>query len=96
MGIFGRSDDTSELEKRITRLEGQVQQLTQLVHSLTSDSAPGTWPAVPSSGNLAEQPDWLFEVRSLLAQGKKIDAIKRAREAAGLGLKEAKDYVEGL
>ena len=32
----------------------------------------------------------------LLAQGKKIDAIKRTREATGLGLKEAKDYVEGL
>ncbi len=96
MGIFGRSDDTSELEKRIMRLEGQVQQLTRLMQALTSDSALDTWPALPSSGNLAEQPDWLFEVRSLLAQDKKIEAIKRTREATGLGLKEAKDYVEGL
>jgi ribosomal protein L7/L12 len=36
------------------------------------------------------------ELRALLAAGRKIDAIKRAREATGLGLKEAKDLVEQL
>ena len=36
------------------------------------------------------------ELRALLAAGRKIDAIKRAREATGLGLKEAKDLVEGV
>jgi ribosomal protein L7/L12 len=36
------------------------------------------------------------EVHALLAAGNKIQAIKRVRELTGLGLKEAKDYVEAL
>jgi ribosomal protein L7/L12 len=36
------------------------------------------------------------EVRILAAAGEKIQAIKRVRELTGLGLKEAKDYVELL
>jgi len=35
-------------------------------------------------------------LRMLLTAGKKIQAIKEFREASGLGLKEAKDYVENL
>ncbi len=38
----------------------------------------------------------LNEVRALLARGNKIEAIKRYRELTGLGLKEAKDFVELL
>jgi hypothetical protein len=34
------------------------------------------------------------QVRSLLLQGKKIEAIRIYREASGLGLKESKDAVE--
>jgi Ribosomal protein L7/L12 C-terminal domain len=40
------------------------------------------------NGELKEQ------VRSLLLQGNKIEAIKIYREATGLGLKESKDAVE--
>jgi hypothetical protein len=36
------------------------------------------------------------EVRRLLAAGRKIDAIKFVREKNGIGLKEAKDYVEAI
>ncbi|QIS10185.1 ribosomal protein bL12 [Nocardia arthritidis] len=36
----------------------------------------------------------LTEVGELMAQGKKIQAIKRYRELTGLGLKDAKDAVE--
>jgi len=36
------------------------------------------------------------ELRSLLRQGRKIDAIKRYREQTGVGLREAKDAVEAL
>jgi ribosomal protein L7/L12 len=50
----------------------------------------GRTPTVPSaSGNKAE-------VAELLARGKKIEAIKLVREQTGLGLKEAKDFVETL
>ncbi|HEY0603160.1 MAG TPA: ribosomal protein L7/L12 [Herpetosiphonaceae bacterium] len=37
-----------------------------------------------------------YEIRRFLAQGNKIQAIKRVRELTGLGLKESKDYVDQL
>ncbi len=40
--------------------------------------------------------DIVGEVRRLLAENKKIEAIKRVREHTGLGLKEAKDLVEAF
>ena len=36
------------------------------------------------------------DARALLAAGHKIEAVKRVRELTGMGLKEAKDYVETL
>lgn len=36
------------------------------------------------------------ELKKLIVVGKKIQAIKELREATGLGLKEAKDYVDNL
>jgi ribosomal protein L7/L12 len=52
-------------------------------------------PAPPAGNDDLAAPD-LAEVSALLAGGNKIAAIKRLRELTGLGLKEAKDYVEGL
>ena len=45
--------------------------------------------AAPSEADLAE-------IRTLAARGDKIEAIKRYRERTGVGLKEAKDFVEAL
>ena len=42
------------------------------------------------------EPEWEASVRALIQQGNKIAAIKACREATGLGLKEAKDYVESM
>ncbi len=36
------------------------------------------------------------EVYSLLARGRKIEAVKKVRELTGMGLQEAKDYVDSL
>jgi ribosomal protein L7/L12 len=36
------------------------------------------------------------ELRNLVLDGKKIKAIKRYRDLTGIGLKEAKDYVDKL
>lgn len=36
------------------------------------------------------------EVRDLVGRGQSIEAIKRVREATGLGLKEAKDVVDHI
>jgi ribosomal protein L7/L12 len=48
----------------------------------------------PSSSQFSAQA--LEEIRSLLEHGNKIGAIKRVRELTGLGLKEAKDYVDSI
>lgn len=40
--------------------------------------------------------DVVSEVRRLLSNGRKIEAIKYVREQTGMGLKEAKEYVESL
>jgi len=36
------------------------------------------------------------ELKSLVSEGKKIEAIKRYRKATGLGLKESKEYIDSL
>jgi len=36
------------------------------------------------------------EIKSLVGEGKKIKAIKRYRMVTGLGLKEAKDYIDRI
>lgn len=36
------------------------------------------------------------QLRSLIAESKKIEAIKKCRIVTGFGLKEAKDYVDNL
>ena len=46
----------------------------------------------PASGS----PQWLVEAQQLAQLGQLIQAIKLFREHTGLGLKEAKDLVEGV
>lgn len=40
--------------------------------------------------------DWQRDVRTLLAQGQKIEAIKLVRGQTNCGLKDAKEFVEAL
>jgi ribosomal protein L7/L12 len=51
---------------------------------------------IPSAAPQAQIPDTMLmqQAHALLSQGRKIDAIKKVREATGWGLKEAKDYIE--
>ena len=51
-------------------------------------ASPAAIPVLP--------PEILEEVRTLVGQGRKIDAIKRVREVTHFGLGEAKDLVERL
>ncbi|MCB2015417.1 MAG: ribosomal protein L7/L12 [Sphingobium sp.] len=52
---------------------------------------------VPSAPQLAAlTPEIEGEIREMVAAGKKIEAIRLARETTGMGLKEAKEYVERL
>jgi large subunit ribosomal protein L7/L12 len=108
MGIFGGSAqdqvDLAHVNDRLARLESALASLQAQVASLTTGAvaagAPnplaGTDPgAVPYGNNVAGGP-WLEEVLRLKNSGKLINAIKLYRENTGVGLKEAKDIVEGM
>ncbi|WP_252250014.1 50S ribosomal protein L7/L12 [Clostridium sp. ZBS13] len=36
------------------------------------------------------------EIKNLILEGKKVEAIKKYRNASGLGLKESKEYIDSL
>lgn len=52
--------------------------------------------AVPSPTATTNGGVWQQEVRGLLAQGQKLQAIKLVRQQTGSGLKDAKDFVEAM
>ena len=96
--------DLSQVNDRLTRLESALASLQAQVASL-STGAPttganplaGTDPgAVPYGNNIDAGGPWLEEVRALKNSGKLIQAIKVYRENTNVGLKEAKDTVEGM
>ncbi len=66
-----------------------------LLRSRTNTADRPAAPAQPPA-NVALSAGSLAEVRRLLAAGNKIQAIKEVRDQTGLGLKEAKDYVDAL
>ena len=45
---------------------------------------------------MTDEPTSLEEIKQLLRQGQKIQAIKKLRESSGIGLKEAKEQVEAI
>jgi ribosomal protein L7/L12 len=63
----------------------------QAVEMIEGGKPPQAEPAAPIGDDQA-----LRAVSGLVAKGNKIEAIKRYREATGLGLKEAKDAVDAL
>jgi ribosomal protein L7/L12 len=109
MGIFGGSAqdqvDLAHVNERLDRLESALASLQAQVAALTSGAVAagrpnplaGTDPGdVPYGNNVGASGPWLDEVRALKAGGDKIEAIKVYRQHTGLGLKEAKDAVEGM
>ncbi len=95
MGLSGNGN-TDDLEARVARLEAQVAALMPL---LDIDQTPTTWQqqdVPPASAGLSALPVVDADIARVAARGNKIEAIKLAREKYGLGLKEAKDYVEGM
>jgi ribosomal protein L7/L12 len=101
--LAGINDRLARLESAVASLQGQLASLTTgavaaggpagVVANPLAGADPG---AVPYGNNIAAGGPWLDEVRSLKAQGKLINAIKVYREHTGVGLKEAKDTVEGM
>ncbi|MBR7834723.1 ribosomal protein L7/L12 [Actinospica durhamensis] len=99
-----------ETAQRIERLEYVVGMLCrqlglnpdvllsgQATLSRISDAVPPgyTAPAAKPTGGPAGAPNLPPEFYEYLRQGRKIQAIKVYREATGVGLKAAKDFVDG-
>jgi len=96
MGIFGDSgsrDDYLQLEARVAGLETMVAQLAGTVAALSA-TGPAPVAGVPAVPVTAQR--WELEARVLKQAGKFIDAVKVVRDATNWGLKEAKDFVDGL
>jgi large subunit ribosomal protein L7/L12 len=107
MGIFRASAqdqvDLGAVNERLARLESAVASLQGQVATLTTGAvaAGGSVPYAGSptdvsAGALPADGAWLQEVRALKESGKVINAIKLYREHTDVGLKEAKDAVEGM
>ena len=56
----------------------------------------GSMLGTAASTSVANAGAWQQEVRNLILQGQKIEAIKLVRQQTHAGLKDAKDYVEAL
>jgi ribosomal protein L7/L12 len=101
MGLFGSAQDQvdlSGLTERITKLESAVASLQSQIVALTTGAvaANGGVPYAGEPGSLAAAGEWMAEVRALKANGQLINAIKVYRQHTLVGLKEAKDAVEGM
>ena len=89
--MFGRD---KQLQARVDHLAREVRVLEDLVARLAHRAGVGTAELAQLRGQT--QPGITPEIRSLVAQGKHIPAIKAYREATGAGLKEAKDAIDAL
>lgn len=102
MGIFGGDatrEDYLRLEARVRALEETVARLSDVRRSAAP--APPVRPGLPAAGLVADSAGgatlpWLIEARTLVAQRKKIQAVKVVKEATRWSLKDAKDYVDRL
>ena len=99
------ADKTLSKDELITAIEGMtVLELSELVHALeekfgVSAAAPMAMAAAPAAAASADAPaeeeKTAFDVILSAVGDKKIQVIKVVRSLTGLGLKEAKDVVDG-
>ncbi|GGF62536.1 hypothetical protein GCM10010912_04600 [Paenibacillus albidus] len=85
--VFRLQARLNELSSDVARLEGRSE-----AYPLSKQDAAATIYV----DDRALAPDLEQRLRYLLADGKKIQAIKELREAKDLKLKEAKDYVDAM
>lgn len=88
-GVRDWSDRAAQVEREFHNQKNDVAALRRLFG--IPPSAPAPAETVLTLSTL--QPHHLKELRELVAAGLKIDAIKRARQLTGCGLKEAKEFV---
>lgn len=80
--MYHSSGDKKQIQRLERKLKKSERLLEQIAEKLEID--------INSISNEDE------DIVKLIQQKRKIEAIKRAREIYGFGLKEAKDYVEDL
>jgi ribosomal protein L7/L12 len=91
-----RTGQKIEAIKRVRELTGMgLKEAKDYVDALERGETPMPPETTPLAGPLAPE-EMDYAARTLTAQGNKIAAIKLVREQTGMGLKEAKDYVDGL
>jgi len=86
MGLFESFDQDKKADEILARLERIEQKLDSIL-----EARGGYEGAATGSSATLEQ-----EVLELLRDGRKIEAIKYYRGKTGVGLKDAKDWVEAL
>lgn len=93
MGLFGGGD--ADLRRRVQELERRVAALERALGGRPPEPA-GELTEAPGVEILAPQSGVSEMVRQLAIGGNKIAAIKLLRDETGLGLRAAKDVVDGL
>lgn len=88
--LIGMQARINELKYDVARLEGRPE-----AYPLTKQAASAPVYAKPLN-TLEIAPELEQRLQLLLAGGKKIEAIKELRDATGLSLKAAKDYVDAM
>ena len=95
------SDTKPKFDEFVTWIEGlTVLELSKLVKTLeerlgVSAAAPAAAAAAPAAAAAVVEEQTEFDVILVEAGANKIGAIKEVRTITGLGLKDAKDLVEG-
>jgi ribosomal protein L7/L12 len=91
--IGDRNTQIETLTDTITKLEFQLNEAKSAVPTAPAPLAtPHSHEVYPREVS----PTQLREILALVNQGRKIDALKLHREITGLGLKEAKDFIDKL
>ncbi|MDN4602209.1 hypothetical protein P5G61_13325 [Paenibacillus sp. F6_3S_P_1C] len=90
--VISLQTQLNELKRDVERLENEAGSTAHFPLSHNASSV-NVSPPPPSQADLTELDR---ELQALAQQGKKIIAIKKAREARNLSLKDAKEYVESL
>lgn len=89
--MFG---EKKQLQARVDSLAREVRVLEDLVAGLAHRAGVG--PAELATLRGDTRPGITPEIRALVAQGKKIPAIKAYRIETGAGLKEAKEAIDAF
>lgn len=93
MGLFSNEPELRALSRQVASLSAQVERLTSVVELLARSQ--GVSDAQLADLQVQEEP-WLAEARHLKETQGPIKAIRLVRDRTGMGLREAKEAVDGL